>query len=158
MEKKVMSKQELLEKREDLLNIYHGVQRKSARKPLLTKKERKVLGIGKDEGRASVRNVRVAPRKVSIVSDLIRGKGLDEALAILTYTPKAASPIFLKLLKSAESNAVNNNDLTRDHLYVAEVQVGQGPTLKRFRARGKGFASRINKRTSNIAVVLKEKA
>lgn len=158
MEKKVMSKQELLEKRDELLKIYHGQQRKSAKKPLLTKKERKVLGIGKDEGRAKVYNVRVSSRKVRVVCDLIRGKGLDEALAILTYTPKAASPILLKLVKSAEANAVNNNELNRDKLYVADVQVGQGPIMKRWVARGKGSASRINKRSSHISVVLKEKA
>lgn len=158
MEKKVMSKQELLDKREELLEDYRKVQPKYAKKALLTKKERKVLGIGKDQGIASVRNVRVAPRKVSIVCDLIRNKGLEEAIAILTYTPKAASEPLLKLIRSAAANAVNNNEMSRDRLFVSEIQVGQGTVMKRWRARGKGSASSIHKKTSNISVVLKERA
>lgn len=158
MEKKVMSKQELLDRREELLEEYHKVQPKYAKKPLFTKKERKVLGIGKDQGVATVRNVRVAPRKVSVVCDLIRNKGLDEAIAILTYIPKAASEPLLKLIRSAAANATNNNELSRDRLFISEIQVGQGSVLKRWRARGKGSASGIKKRTSNISVVLRERA
>ena len=158
MQKKAMSKQELLDNREALLEEHNKIQPKNAKKREFTKKERKVLGIGKDRGFASNRNVRVAPRKVSVVSKMIRNKGLDEAIAILTYTPKAASPYLLKLLHSAAANAVNNNDMSRDRLYVADIQVGQGTVMKRWQARGKGSAGRINKRTSNISVVLKERA
>jgi len=134
--------------------VYHS---KSNRLPTLTKKERKELGIGKDEGRAILKYVRISSRKVKIVNDLIRNKGIEEAKAILRNTPKAASAILLKLLNSAQANAVNNNGLDAENLYVAQIYANQGPTLKRIRARAKGRASRINKRTSHITVVLKER-
>ena len=134
--------------------VYHS---KSNRLPTLTKKEKKELGIGKDEGRAVLRYVRISSRKVRIVNNLIRNKGIEEAKAILRNTPKAASPILLKLLNSAQANAVNNNGLDSENLYVAEIYANQGPTLKRIRPRAQGRASRINKRTSHITVVLKER-
>ena len=118
MGRKVMSKEELLEKKEELLEQYGKSRRKSNKPPVLTKKERKVLGIGKDEGRAVVKHARVSTRKAKLVIDLIRNKGIDEAYAILKYTPRKASEILYKLLKSAEANAVNNNELDRDSLYV----------------------------------------
>ncbi len=91
------------------------------------------------------------PRKVKIVLDLIRGKNVDEAAAILmTYTPKAASPVVLKVLNSAIANAVNNLELDRKELYVAEVYANPGPTLKRYVARSRGSASPMLKRTSHI--------
>lgn len=158
MGKKVMSKEELLEKKDELLEQYGKTQRKSAKLPTLTKKERKVLGIGKDEGRAIVKHVRVSTRKAQLVIDLIRNKGIDEAYAIMKYMPRNASEILLKLLKSAEANAVNNNQLNRDNLYVSEVFAEQGPTLKRIMARAQGRAFRIRKRTSHITLVLKERA
>jgi len=86
--------------------------------------------------------------------ELIRGKSVAEAQAILTYTPKAASPIVEKLLRSAVANAENNMDLNRDSLYVAEVFADQGPTLKRYMPRARGSASRIRKRTSHITIIL----
>jgi large subunit ribosomal protein L22 len=156
--RKVMSKEELLEKKEELLEQYGKSRRKSNKLPVLTKKERKVLGIGKDEGRAVVKHARVSTRKAKLVIDLIRNKGIDEAYAILKYTPRKASEILYKLLKSAEANAVNNNELDRDSLYVSEIYAEQGPTLKRIRPRAQGRAFRIRKRTSHITVVLKEKA
>ncbi|NLU32072.1 MAG: 50S ribosomal protein L22 [Clostridiaceae bacterium] len=158
MGRKVMSKEELLEKKEELLEQYSKSHSKSKKLPVLTKKERKVLGIGKDEGRAVVRHARISARKAKLVIDLIRNKGIDEAYAILRYTPKKASEILYKLLKSAESNAVNNNQLDRDSLYVSEIYAEQGPTLKRIRPRAQGRAFRIRKRTSHITVVLREKA
>lgn len=107
------------------------------------------------EANAKVTFVRIAPRKVKIVLDLIRNKPCDEAMAILKYTPKAASEPLYKLLKSAMANAENKNmDVTR--LYVAACSVDQGPTLKRIRARDKGRAYRINKKTSHINLTLKE--
>lgn len=157
MERKVMSKEYLLENREEILARYAKPVRKSRKPVLLTKKEKKVLGVGRDEGRAVAKYVRVAPRKVNVVVDLIKGKPIDEAYAILKYTPKAASPILEKLLKSAEANAVNNNNLSRDALYVADCYANQGPVLKRIIPRARGSASRIYKRTSHITVVLKEK-
>ena len=109
------------------------------------------------EARAYLRNVRIAPRKVKIVIDLIRGKNVDEALAILQYTPKAASPVVYKLLSSAVANAVNNQEMDRSTLYVAEVYANPGPTLKRYVARSRGSASPMLRRTSHISVILDEK-
>lgn len=157
MEKKVMSKSYLLENRDEILDSYAKPARKFQKPALLTKKERKVLGIGKDEGKAVAKYVRISDRKMNVVIDLIRGKSLEEALAILTYTPKAGSEVLIKLLKSAAANAVNNNELSEDDLYVAECYANQGPTLKRIRARARGSASRIFKRTSHVTVVLKER-
>jgi large subunit ribosomal protein L22 len=152
-----MSKEYLLENREEILATYNKDARRFQKSALLTKKEKKVLGIGKDEGRAIAKNVRVTPRKVNIVVDLIKGKSLDEAYAILRYTPKAASPVLEKLVKSAEANAVNNNSLSRDALYVADCYANQGPVLKRIIPKARGSAARIHKRTSHITVVLKER-
>ena len=157
MEKKVMSKDYMLANREELVQKYTGFSRKNAKVGYLTKKERKVLGIGKDQGKAIAKYIRISPRKVSVVVDLIKGKSLDDAYAILTYTPKAASPILVKALKSAEANAVNNNNLNRDSLYVADAYANQGPILKRFMPRARGSAGRINKRSSHVTVVLKER-
>ena len=106
---------------------------------------------------AHARFVRISPRKAKIVIDLIRGKGVDEALAILKYTPKAACPLVEKVLNSAIANAVNNQELNRQSLYVAEVYANPGPTLKRYVARSRGSASPMLKRTSHISVVLDEK-
>lgn len=157
MEKKVMSKEYMLENRDEILAVYSKPAMKFQKPVLLTKKERKVLGIGKDEGRAISKNVRVTPRKVNVVVNLIKGKSIDEAYAILKYTPKAASPVLEKLLKSAEANAVNNNSLSRDALYVADCYANQGPVLKRIIPKARGSAARIHKRTSHVTVVLKEK-
>ena len=104
--------------------------------------------------RAIARYVRISSRKVKVVIDLIRGKSYAEALAILEFTPKAASEVVKKLLNSAAANAENNLDMSRDTLYVAEIFANQGPTLKRFRPRAQGRATRIRKRTSHITVIL----
>ena len=108
------------------------------------------------EARANAPYVRIAPRKVQLVLDLIRNKPADEAMAILKFTPKAASEPVAKLLKSAMANAENNFDMDVSRLYVAECTVSQGPTLKRIRPRAHGRAFRINKKTSHINLVLKE--
>ena len=107
--------------------------------------------------KAIARTVRIAPRKARLVVDLIRGKQIGEAMAILKFTPKAASPIVEKVLKSAIANAEHNYDLDLENLYVSEAFVNEGPTMKRFRPRAKGSASPINKRTSHITVVVSEK-
>ena len=107
--------------------------------------------------RAIARYIRISPRKARLVIDLIRGKGVNDALATLLYTPKAASPVVTKLLNSAIANAENNLDMDRDDLYVAEVYADPGPTLKRFVARSRGSASPILKRTSHITIVLDQK-
>ena len=106
---------------------------------------------------AHAKYVRISSSKVKIVIDLIRGKKIDDALAILQFTPKAAAPVVLIVLNSAIANAVNNNELDRKSLYVAEVYADPGPTLKRFVARSRGSASPILKRTSHISVVLDQK-
>ena len=100
--------------------------------------------------------IRIAPRKVQIVLDLIRNQPADKAMAILKYTPKAACEPLMKLLKSAMANAENNNNMDVSRLYVAECSVSQGPTLKRMRPRAQGRGFRINKKTSHITLVLKE--
>ena len=109
-----------------------------------------------EEARAKATFVRIAPRKVQIVLDLIRNKPANEAMAILKYTPKAACEPLAKLLKSAMANAENNYNMDVERLYVAECSVCQGPTLKRIRPRAHGRAFRINKKTSHITLVLKE--
>lgn len=109
------------------------------------------------EARAYLRNVRIAPRKVKVVCDLIRGKSVAEANAIVMNTPKAASELLIKLLKSAAANAENNHNMDPEKLYVAEVFVCPGPIMKRIRPRAHGRAFRILKRTSHITLVLKEK-
>ena len=109
------------------------------------------------EAKAILRNARIAPRKVSIVLDLIRGKDLDVALATVNHTPKAASEYLAKLLKSAAANAENNHDMDKNNLYVSECYVCPGPIMKRIMPRAQGRAYRILKRTSHITVVLKEK-
>ncbi|MDQ0091823.1 large subunit ribosomal protein L22 [Paenibacillus anaericanus] len=109
------------------------------------------------EAKAHARSIRIAPRKAKLVIDLIRGKQVGDAIAILRHTPKAASPIVEKLLNSAIANAEHNYSMDVNKLVVTEVFVNQGPTMKRFRPRAMGRASRINKRTSHITLVVSEK-
>ena len=104
--------------------------------------------------RATAKYIRISSRKVKIVIDLIRGKRVDEALAILMHTPKSASPVVSKLLNSAIANAENNLEMDRESLFVAEAYADQGPTLKRMWARSHGRADIILKRTSHITIVL----
>ena len=108
------------------------------------------------ESRASLKYARISARKVKIVADLIRGKKVDEALAIVKFTPKASSEIIEKLLKSAIANAENNHGMNRGNLIVSEIYANQGPTMKRIRPAAKGSASRIRKRTSHITIKLRE--
>ncbi len=104
--------------------------------------------------KAIARYVRISSRKVKIVIDLIRGKRVGEALAIIRNTPKAASEVLEKVINSAVANAQNNLDMDPEELYIAEVYANQGPTLKRYRPRAQGRAGRIRKRTSHITVIL----
>ena len=106
---------------------------------------------------ATLKYARISSRKVKIVADLIRGKNVDEALAIVKFTPKASSEIIEKLLKSAIANAENNHDMKHDKLYISEIYANQGPTLKRIRPAAKGSAVRIRKRTSHITIKLEGK-
>lgn len=109
------------------------------------------------EAKAHAKFVRIAPRKVQLVVDLIRGKQVGEAIAILRHTPKSASPVVEKLLNSAIANAENNYSMDVNNLVISQAYVNQGPTMKRFRPRAMGRASRINKRTSHITLVVSEK-
>lgn len=109
------------------------------------------------EAKAVVKYVRISSRKVNVVIDLIRGKKVAEAFAILRHTPKAASAVLEKLLKSAAANAENNHNMNVDALYISECYATQGPTLKRFMARAMGRGVQILKRTSHITLVVKEK-
>lgn len=110
------------------------------------------------EARAIAKYIRMSPTKVGVILDLIRGKNVNEAFAILQYTPREAAVVINKVLKSAVANAENNFALDTDKLYVSEIYVGQGPTLKRFRPMDHGKAFKILKKTSNITVVVKERA
>lgn len=109
------------------------------------------------EARAYLKNARIAPRKVQIVLDLIRGKNVQEAKAILDYTPKAACEDLKKLLKSAVANAENNNNMDPEKLYISECFVCPGPVMKRVMPRAQGRSYRILKRTSHVTLVVKEK-
>ncbi|MDL1955959.1 MAG: 50S ribosomal protein L22 [Candidatus Desulfofervidus auxilii] len=108
------------------------------------------------EAKAVARYVRIAPRKVRLVIDLVRGKKVDEALAILQFTPKRASRVVMKLIKSAVANAEQNPDVDIDNLYIKRIYADEGPTLKRIRPRAFGRAYLIRKRTSHITVILDE--
>jgi len=108
------------------------------------------------EARAIVKYIRISPQKARLVADLIRGKVVGEALTILGYTPKAASRHIYKLVSSAVANAGRQEGIDVDTLFVKNICVDPGPTLKRFRARSMGRGSRILKRTCHITVVLDE--
>ena len=109
------------------------------------------------EAKAIAKYVRMSPTKVGVVLDLIRGKQVNEAFAILEYTPREAA-VIKKVLKSAVANAEHNLELNADNLFVSECFVGQGPTLKRFQPHAQGRAFKILKKTSNITLVVKERA
>lgn len=109
------------------------------------------------EVRARLRFARLAPRKARLVADLIRGKGSEEALNILSFTKKAASRVILKLLKSAIANAQQKKTIDLDRLYIKRITVDQGPTWKRYIPRALGRATMIRKRTSHITIILDEK-
>jgi large subunit ribosomal protein L22 len=109
------------------------------------------------EAKAVAKFIRISPTKVRQVADLIRGKDIREALAILRYTPKGASLPISKVVKSAVANAEHNYEMNSDKLYISKIFVDQGPTLKRFRPRAMGRADRIRKRTSHITVVVSER-
>lgn len=106
--------------------------------------------------KATAKTVRYTPRKVRLVLDTIRGKSVDEAMAILKFTPNHAADAVYKVVKSATANAENNAHLNHDALYVKECYANEGVVLKRFMPRAKGNASQILKRTSHITVVVSD--
>ncbi|MCH4083062.1 MAG: 50S ribosomal protein L22 [Olsenella sp.] len=107
-----------------------------------------------NEVRATAKYVRMAPRKVRLVVDQIRNKSVDKALELLQFNTRAAAEPVAKVLRSAIANAENNNGLRSENLQIVSAYVDEGPTLKRIRPRAKGSASRINKRTSHITIVV----
>ena len=113
--------------------------------------------IEKKEAVAYARYIRISPRKVSIICDLIRGKDTKQAIAILKHTPKAGCEPLLKCLNSAVANAENNHEMNADKLIVSKAFANPGPILKRIRPRAQGRAFRIFKRTSHITVTVREK-
>ncbi len=125
--------------------------KKGAAKKAEPKKAKKPVAI---VVRASSRYVRVAPRKARLVADQVRGLHIEQARALLQFSPRGAAHDIGKLIESAASNAENNHDLVADEMRVAEITVDEGPTLKRYRPRALGRATPIHKRTSHIAVAL----
>ena len=109
------------------------------------------------EAKAVAKYLRMSPTKLAPVADLVRGKSIDDALTILKFTPGKSSELVEKVVQSAMANAENNFEMDHDKLYVAQISVNQGPTMKRWRAGAQGRAGRILKRSSHITVVLKER-
>ena len=109
------------------------------------------------ESRAVARYIRVSPLKARQVADLVRGKNIKEALGVLRYTNKKSAPLINKVVKSAVANAEHNFDMDSDALYISEIMIDEGPTLKRMRPRAYGRADVRRHRTSHITVVLKER-
>lgn len=109
------------------------------------------------EAKATAKFIRISPRKVRLVVDLIRGKKLQEARAILKYTPKRASAAVTKVVNSAAANAEHNQQADKEELFVTAIYVDQGPTLKRYQPRAMGRADVLRKRTSHITVVVGDK-
>ena len=110
-----------------------------------------------EEAKAIAKYVRIAPRKLRIVINLIRGKSVNEAFAILKYTPKVGSEVIEMVLRSAVANAEHNYDMNVDKLVVSNAFVNQGPTMKRIHPRSRGQAFKILKRSSHVTVAVNEK-
>lgn len=113
--------------------------------------------ISKVDVKATAKTVRITPRKVRLVLDLVRGKDVEHALGILAHTPNFGAEVVANVVKSAVANAVNNHQLSAENLYIKECYANDGMTIKRFRPRAKGAAAPIMKRTSHITVVVEER-
>ncbi|MGD8353679.1 MAG: 50S ribosomal protein L22 [Pseudomonadota bacterium] len=109
------------------------------------------------ESTAKARFVRISPRKVRLVMDMVRGKPVEEALQTLGLVRKSAAPVIAKIIKSALANAENNHEMSTEGLVIKRAFVDEGPTMRRFMPRAMGRATAIRKRTSHITVVLSEK-
>ncbi|MGX8797169.1 50S ribosomal protein L22 [Fusibacter sp. JL298sf-3] len=109
------------------------------------------------QARAEAKHIRISPRKMKPIADLVRGKNVKDAQAILKFTPRKGAEIFLKVLNSAVANAENNNHLDVETLIVKEIYANQGPTMKRWNAGSMGRANPILRRTSHVGVVVAEK-
>ena len=109
------------------------------------------------EVKASLKFARMAPRKIRLVADMVRGKDVNEAIQILTFVNKKSAPILKKLVQSAVANADQKKTVDLDTLYVKHISVDQGPTLKRYMPRAMGRASEIKKKTSHVNLILEER-
>lgn len=109
------------------------------------------------KAKAEAKYLRISPRKLTAVCDLVRGKDAKEALAILKFTPRKGARLISKVLKSAIANAENNHDMNKDALYVAEIYANQGPRMRRYKAGSRGMANPRLIRTSHIGVVVAER-
>ena len=109
------------------------------------------------QAQAKLTMLRSTPQKTRLVADLIRGKNVDQAEDILSFTNRRAAKPILKLLQSAKANAVNNHDMFEDSLFVSSIQVNEGPTLKRYLPRARGRADLMRKRTCHVTIVLEER-
>ncbi len=109
------------------------------------------------EAKAVAKHIRITPRKMRIVMNLIRGKNVAEAFAILKFTPKVGAEVLEKVLKAAVANAEHNFDMNVDNLYVSTAYVDQGPTMKRIHPRSRGQAFKILKRSSHVTINVKER-
>jgi len=109
------------------------------------------------EAKAIAKYIRISPRKVRLVMRELKGKKAEDALNLLTFAPQKGAPILRKLIKSAVSNASNKANIDVDNLFIKKIYANEGPTLKRFRPRAMGRATRIRSRTSHLTVILDEK-
>lgn len=109
------------------------------------------------QARAEAKHIRISPRKMKAIADLVRGKNIKDARAILKFTPRKGAEIFLKVLNSAVANAENNNHLDVETLIVKEIYANQGPTMKRWNAGSMGRANPVLRRSSHVGVVVAEK-
>ncbi len=123
----------------------------------LTKKQNRQQNKRRRPGTAVAKYIRIAPRKVRLVVDVIRGRDVKDAEDLLRFLPRGASEPVSKVLNSAKANAVNNDDMLEDRLYVAQVFVDAGPTLKRILPRARGRGDTLKKRSSHITIVLAER-
>ena len=108
------------------------------------------------EARAVERFIRISPRKLRYIADIVRNKSVEQAVDILTFTPKKAASILKKAVESAAANAAENHDMEEEGLFISRIMVNEGPILKRFRPRARGRATRIRKRTSHLTVVVSD--
>ena len=106
---------------------------------------------------AVAKYIRLSPRKVRLILDQIRGKSVEEAINLISFTPQKGAKVLLKLINSAVANAEQGSDVDVDKLYIQKIFADEGPTLKRFRPRAMGRATRIRKRTSHLTVILNER-
>lgn len=109
------------------------------------------------EARAVAKYIRISPQKVRLIMDQVRGKKVEEAMNLLSFTPQKGAFVLKKLINSAVANAEQNLNMDVDNLYIKRAFADEGPTLRRFRPRAMGRATRIRKRTSHLTVILDER-